>query len=180
MLITWSVITSGKKTKVLINLLTQELAKIWEISSDDEADDSVNHVTRSGKHYPDPPMPEREGPSVQDKGKQKVVEEFDEDAVLKQLKQTKANASVWDLLVASKKHRDAMYEALGSLMVSTDSTPQELAMLVGFKDDAEISFSEKDLPADGRKHNRALYIRAEVKGFKWLVFFKTTWIRRLQ
>lgn len=62
------------------NLLTQELAKIWEISSDDEADDSVNHVTRSGKHYPDPPMPEREGPSAQDKGKQKVVEEFDEDA----------------------------------------------------------------------------------------------------
>ena len=37
------------------------------------------------------------------KGKQKVSEEEEEDIVLKQLKQTKANASVWDLLVASKK-----------------------------------------------------------------------------
>lgn len=69
------------------------------------------------------------------------------------MKQTKANASVWDLLVASKKHRDAMYEAIENLLVSTESTPEELVMLVGFKDNVEISFSDKDLTDLGRKHN---------------------------
>ena len=43
------------------------------------------------------------------KRKQKVFEEEEEDTILNQLKQIKANASMWDFPVASKKHRDAMY-----------------------------------------------------------------------
>ena len=43
-----------------------------------------------------------------DKGKHKVFEEEEEDIIWKQLKQTKANASMWDLLVILNKHMDAM------------------------------------------------------------------------
>ena len=50
-------------------------------------------------------------------------------------------------------------------MVLISSALEELVMIVSFKDDAEITFSEKDLPVDGRKHNHPLYIRAELKGF---------------
>ena len=77
----------------------------------------------------------------------------------------KANTSMWDLLVSSKKHKDTTYEALENLLISIKSTPKELVILVGFKDSVDISFSNKDLINLGKKHNRALYIQAEVKGF---------------
>ena len=94
-----------------------------------------------------------------------MSEDKEEDTVLKQLKQMKVNASVWDLLDTSKKHMDAMYEALENLLISIKSTPKEFVMLVGFKDSVEIFFSDKDLTYLGKKHNRALYIQVEVKGF---------------
>ena len=36
-----------------------------------------------------------------------VLAKDDDDTVLTQLKKTHAQASIWDLLMASKKHRDA-------------------------------------------------------------------------
>ena len=68
-------------------------------------------------------------------------------------------------MVALKKHKNAIYEALENFLIFIESTPEELVTLVGFKDSAEISFSDKDLTDLGRKHNRALYIQAKVKGF---------------
>ena len=59
------------------------------------------------------------------------------------MKQIKANASVWNLLVASKKHRDVMYKALENLLISIEFTLEELVMLVSFKDSLKISFSIK-------------------------------------
>ena len=82
-----------------------------------------------------------------------MFEEEEEDTILKQLKQTKTNTSVKELLVASKKHMDAMYEALENLLVSIKSTPEDLFMLVGFKDNVYSSFFYKDLIDLGRKHN---------------------------
>ena len=38
---------------------------------------------------------------------------------------------------------DAIYEALKNLLISIESTPEELVMLVGFKDSAKIFFLTK-------------------------------------
>ncbi|XP_050238216.1 uncharacterized protein LOC126687702 [Mercurialis annua] len=119
--------------------------------------EAVKPITRSGRFYSDAREKEKENNTRGD-----AMKECEEDVVLKQLRQTKANASVWDLLVASKTHRDAMFEALASLNINVNSTPQDLVQLV--KGDAYIIFSDKELTSEGRKYIRALYIQVEAKG----------------
>ncbi|KAF2297602.1 hypothetical protein GH714_000135 [Hevea brasiliensis] len=91
-------------------------------------------MTKSDRYYPDPPM---EKDDV--RGKAKVLAEEDtdkeDDQVLRQLKRTHASIMVWELLLASEKHRTALTKALSVLKL-------------------------------GRNHSRALFVTAEVGGWK--------------
>ena len=59
-----------------------------------------------------------------------------------------------------------MVEALGRVMVPADAEPIEVIGSVQKHDKQALIFTEEELPMEGRGHNRALFIRAEVKGKK--------------
>ncbi|KAF2311322.1 hypothetical protein GH714_021737 [Hevea brasiliensis] len=96
-------------------------------------------MTKSGGYYPDPPM---EKDNV--RGKAKVLAEKDtdeeDDQFLRQLKRTQASVSI-------------------------EITPEEIAKVVLIEDGGHI-ISDHDLPAEGRNHSRALFVTAEVGGWK--------------
>jgi len=121
------------------------LLDVW-VNSDGEEKSRVSHMTKSGRYYPDPPM---EKDNV--KGKAKVLAEEDtdeeDDQFLRQLKRTQASVTVWELLLASEKHRTALTKALSVLKVSTEITLEEIAKVV--------------LIEDG-----GLFVTAEVRGWK--------------
>ncbi|KAF2289217.1 hypothetical protein GH714_029918 [Hevea brasiliensis] len=78
------------------------------------------------------------------RGKAKVLAEEDtdeeDDQFLRQLKRTQA--------------------------MSPQITPEEIAKVVLIEDGGHITFSDHDLPAEGRNHSRALFVTAEVGGWK--------------
>ena len=47
--------------------LQLDFADLWELSSNNKME--VSHVTRSGKYYPDPPVPQKDGSLMPYKGK---------------------------------------------------------------------------------------------------------------
>ncbi|KAF2302606.1 hypothetical protein GH714_039561 [Hevea brasiliensis] len=104
------------------------------------------------------------------RGKAKVLAEKDtdeeDDQFLRQLKRTQASVTVWELLLASEKHRTALTKALSVLKVSTEITLEEIAKVVLIEDGGHITFSDHDLPAERRNHSRALFVTAEVGGWK--------------
>ncbi|KAF2321212.1 hypothetical protein GH714_035597 [Hevea brasiliensis] len=57
-------------------------------------------------------------------------------------------------------------QALSVLKVFTEITPKEIAKVVLIEDGGHITFSDHDLPAEGRNHSRALFVTTEVKGWK--------------
>ncbi|OVA14179.1 hypothetical protein BVC80_8315g7 [Macleaya cordata] len=91
---------------------------------------------------------------------QRTTEQKESDElVVEQLRRTKANVSVWGLLEASIKHKDAVLEALNSIQVPTVITPNELVVTVThIHSMPTISFLDEDLPSEGARHNRALNI----------------------
>src|SRR3989442_4263519 len=89
----------------------------------------------------------------------------DSEAVLKQLKRTKADVSVWDLIMASKDHREALLRALVNMRIPTEAAVEDLVAFIQ-RPQLEITFSDKDLPTEGRNHIKPLYIQAEVNGRK--------------
>ena len=107
---------------------------------------------------------EREVPNVKSvekvgKGKNISKSNEEEDKVLTQLKRTQATTSVWGLLMASPKHRDAILGALAEKEVPMTTSPKEVLSIMGVENvGAIISFTDKDLPPDGASHNRAFYI----------------------
>ncbi|KAF2294870.1 hypothetical protein GH714_025637 [Hevea brasiliensis] len=54
----------------------------------------------------------------------------------------------------------------GKAKVSTEITPEEIAKVVLIEDGGHITFSDHDLPAEGRNHSRALFVTVEVGGWK--------------
>ncbi|XP_057985310.1 photosystem II CP43 reaction center protein-like [Hevea brasiliensis] len=130
------------------------LLDVW-VDSDGEEKSRVSHMTKSGRYYPDPPM---EKDNVRGKAKVLAEEDTDEedDQFLRQLNRTQASVTVWELLLVSEKHRTALTKALSVLKVSTEITPEEIAKVVLIEDGGHITFSDHDLPAEGRNHSRAL------------------------
>ncbi|KAF2302139.1 hypothetical protein GH714_032913 [Hevea brasiliensis] len=106
--------------------------------------------------------------NVRGKAKMLAEEDTDEedDQFLRQLKRTQASVTIWELLLASEKHRIALTKALSVLKVSIEITPEEIAKVVLIEDGGHITFSDHDLPAKGRNHSRALFVTAEVGGWK--------------
>ena len=101
-----------------------------------------------------------------DKEVNKPVTEIQEDLITEQLKMTKANASVWDLLIYSEVHRKALIDALSQIKIPIDTTPEYMVGLVTQKKHGEVTFTDDDLPLEGRDHNKALYIAVEINGKK--------------
>ena len=93
------------------------------------------------------------------------TEPVEGNVVLQQLKKTRAHLSIWELLCASGEHRRAMVEALSKIIIPEDANPVMFVRSVQ-KEALQIAFSDEELPAEGRNHNRPLFIRAEVKGKK--------------
>ena len=120
-------------------------------------------VTRSGRDF------QRKDPGKQkevDKELEKIVveETASADIVTEQLKKTKTNASICDLLVSLESHRRALVKALTQIPIPESATPDEVVRLMTERKKGEITFSDEDLPLEGRDHNKALFIAAKVNG----------------
>ena len=74
--------------------------------------EEVHHLTREGRHfklaYLEEDYPGRDLPPAREAIKAKAPKETEEDKVLAQLKKTQASISIWGLIMASQKHRDAI------------------------------------------------------------------------
>ena len=122
-------------------------------------EDNVASITRSGKHYK--PL-ENDHPGRDLKEGSKPTEprgkEEEEDRVLIQLKKTQAHVSVSGLLMASKKHRKALFDALNGEEVPIENTPQKVLSLMGVEGYSHplLAFSDEDLLPEGATHTRPL------------------------
>ena len=96
--------------------------------------DNVENITRSGKHYK-PSFLEKDhlGRNMEEGSKpiepKRKEEKEEKDRVLTQLKKTQAHVSIWGLLMASHKHRNALLDALNGKEVPIESTPQKCYLL---------------------------------------------------
>ena len=85
------------------------------------------------------------------------MEKEEEDRVLRQLKKTQVNITIWGLLISSKNHRQAILDALSRFDVPTGISPEELVALVTTSSGkSKITFSDEDLPPEGSNHNKPL------------------------
>ena len=64
----------------------------------------------------------------------------------------------------SSSHRKALVKALAKMNIQTTTTPEAMVAKVIENKQGVITFSDADLPVEGKNHNRALFIPAKVKG----------------
>ena len=64
----------------------------------------------------------------------------------------------------SSSHRKALVKASAKMSIQTNATPEAMVAKITEKKQGVITFSDADLPVEGRNHNRALFIPAKVKG----------------
>ena len=72
--------------------------------------------------------------------------------------------SVWELLIHSRDHREALVLALNQKRISTGCTLEQMVGALTETPLGTIIFFDEDLPLEGRDHHRALFSKAEVKG----------------
>ncbi|KAK9274791.1 hypothetical protein L1049_022043 [Liquidambar formosana] len=92
------------------------------------------HLTRSGRHYkPNYLEGDHPGRELNQEVREKIEQqnEEEEDRILKQLKKTQESISIWGLLIASKKHRQALLDALARKEVPMETTPEQVLSLMG-------------------------------------------------
>ena len=99
----------------------------------------------------------------EEKVKEEDSDELDNDLILEQLKKAKANVSIWELLMHSSSHKKALVKALTKMNIQTTATPEAMVARITENKQEVITFSNADLPVEGRNHNRALFIPPEVK-----------------
>ena len=69
--------------------------------------------------------------------------------------------------MASQKPRDAVLGALAEKEIPMIISPEEVLSIMGVENKwAVITFTDKDLPPDGARHNWALYITVECMNAK--------------
>ena len=64
----------------------------------------------------------------------------------------------------SSSHMKALFKALTKINIQTNTTPETIVAMITENKQRVITFSDTDLPVEGRNHNRALFIPTEVKG----------------
>ncbi|MBE2321366.1 hypothetical protein DVA67_035965, partial [Solirubrobacter sp. CPCC 204708] len=137
----------------------EEIADIW--ASDEE---DVNHVTRGGRHFK-PTYLESDNPLGELERPQRTEVQEEEEEILKQLKRTQANITIWGLLMASQKHRQTVLRLLNQVQIPIDTSPEGLVSLVSpVQHGQSISFTESDLPKKGPNHLQALYVTVDAMG----------------
>jgi hypothetical protein len=142
----------------------------WYVENITEIEEA-RHLTEGGRNfkpaYLEEDYPGRDPPYAREANKAKAPKETEEDRVLAQLKKTQASISIWGLIMASQKHRDAILEALAGKEVPMDTTPEQVLSIMGVStDEFAIIFTTKDLPPEGGDHNRALYVTIDCLGSK--------------
>lgn len=84
--------------------------------------------------------------------------------VVDQLMQTPSKISIMSLLLNSEAHKDALMKVLEQAFVDYDVTVGQFGGIVGnITACNNLSFSDEELPAEGRNHNRALHISVNCK-----------------
>ena len=66
--------------------------------------------------------------------------------------------SIWGLLMASHKHRNALLDALNGKEVPIESTPKKVLSLMGIEAPSHpsLTFFDEELPPEGAPHTRLL------------------------
>ncbi|XP_077223341.1 uncharacterized protein LOC143856946 [Tasmannia lanceolata] len=147
---------NNKEVPYVVRLEDEDLSLL-----DDQCDE-LRHVTRGGRVFKPAELRVEKPAEVAragDNQKQKQRLDEEEDNLLNQLKKTQANVSIWGLLMASPKHRQVVFHELNSSQVSVEITPDELVSLVAVtRASQDLSFTDEDLPPEGRDHVRPLRI----------------------
>ncbi|XP_077223362.1 uncharacterized protein LOC143856965 [Tasmannia lanceolata] len=133
--------------------------------------DEVRHVTRGGRIFK-PAELRAENPAevvraaeAQKQNKPSCEEE--DESLLRQLKKTQVNISIWGLLMASPKHRQVVLRELNAAQVSVDITSDELVGLVAMaRVSKTLSFTDENLTSEGHNHMRPLKITVVCNGKK--------------
>jgi hypothetical protein len=129
-------------------------------------------ITRSGRYYTSEELEKRRkeiGKAVEDPAKTKAAEEEAADflriiksseySVVKQLSKMPSHISVLSLLLASESHRKALLKVLNEAYVPEDITgPSFENMVTSILVTNQLTFSDDELPPEGRGHIKALYI----------------------
>jgi hypothetical protein len=129
-------------------------------------------ITRSGRCYTPEELEKRRkeiGKTMEDPAKTKVAEDEAADflriiksseySVVKQLSKMPSHISVLALLLASESHRKALLKVLNEAYVPEDITgPSFENMVTSILVTNQLTFSDDELPPEGRGHVKALYI----------------------
>uniref|UniRef100_A0A2N9FL86 Uncharacterized protein n=1 Tax=Fagus sylvatica TaxID=28930 RepID=A0A2N9FL86_FAGSY len=129
-------------------------------------------ITRSGRCYTPEELEKRRkeaGKAVEDPTKTKAAEEEAADflriiksseySIVKQLSKMPSHISVLSLLLASESHRKALLKVLNEAYVPEDITgPSFENMVTSILVTNQLTFSDDELPPEGRGHTKALYI----------------------
>ena len=119
----------------------------------------VQIVMRNGRVAQPPPVDKPfAGTDTRD------VIQREDDEILRQLRTTKADISIWSLLASSSTHRDALIRALNQIRVDTATTPRGLIHFLTADRATCIVFSNDDLPPEGSDHVHPLFIDVACSG----------------
>uniref|UniRef100_A0A2N9IK69 Uncharacterized protein n=1 Tax=Fagus sylvatica TaxID=28930 RepID=A0A2N9IK69_FAGSY len=127
---------------------------------------------QSGRCYTPEELEKRRkeaGKAVEDPTKTKATEEEAADflriiksseySIVKQLSKMPSHISVLSLLLASESHRKALLKVLNEAYVPEDITgPSFENMVTSILVTNQLTFSDDELPPEGRGHTKALYI----------------------
>ncbi|KAH7838799.1 hypothetical protein Vadar_031317 [Vaccinium darrowii] len=109
---------------------SEDKSESFEVEEDLWAPETeVNHLTRSGRHYKPAHLVGEES-SEAAVTKDAREEDLGDDEVLKQLKRTGANITLWQLIMASHKHRQAVLKALNKVPISIDTSPEQMVAML--------------------------------------------------
>ena len=120
-------------------------------------------MTRSGKGYKPAKKKVEKAMEREEVVKEEDSDEQDDDLIFEQLKKAKANVSIWELLMHSSSHRKNIVKALAKMNIETTTTPKAMVAKVTENNHGMITFSDEDLPIEGRNNNKALFIPAVVR-----------------
>ena len=145
--------------------LTVNVLDIW---GPDKVERWQIDIWGSGKERPEPSTEEvKKTKGEEIKGEQVLKTEYEEEKEVpeEESKEKEAPiASIWELLMNSKIHKEALVRALDQKKFSMVCTPDQMVNSLMESLKGAVIFTDEDLPLEGRDHQRALFIKAEVKG----------------
>ena len=125
----------------------------------------IAHLTRGGRHFKPSYLEANDLVEALNRPSRPTQLQLEDDLVLKQLQKTQANIYLWDLLIASYHHRQALLNLLNKIQVPTTITPEALNAMIGvIRTEPTMSFFDKDISNKGYSHNDPLHITLDTYG----------------